>query len=346
LIFFCAAFAPLPAAAQDAGALRARHAALREQLAHNPFGRPLHVESTAAGGAHEGEIYAVLEHPYGTVAPALARPAQWCEILTLQVNVKRCSAANEEALTAFITRKARDSADGAHRAEFRFDHAAARADYVRVALSAAAGPVGTRDYRLVLEAVPLDSRRTFMHLSYAYTLGAIGRLAMDAYLAGAGREKLGFSVVERLPDRRAVYVDGERGVVERSAMRYYLAIEAYLGSLAVQPGKRLEARLRDWYAATTRYPQLREQVGADEYVRMKLNESRAALRPVDPLGDGGELASLGHPIEILVHHRAPPSTISCQCFFHLSCSSRTTAGSTNLSGSFCARSSTRRLAGT
>ena len=44
----------------------------------------------------------------------------------------------------------------------------------------------------------------------------MARLAMDAYLAGAGRDKRGFSV------------DGgdARGVVERSAMRYYLATEA------------------------------------------------------------------------------------------------------------------------
>ena len=60
-------------------------------------------------------------------------------------------------------------------------------------------------------------------------------MAMDAYLAGAGREKVGFSVVERLPDGRPVYVDGVRGVVERSAMRYYLAIESTVDVLPFRP---------------------------------------------------------------------------------------------------------------
>ena len=101
-----------------------------------------------------------------------------------------------------------------------------------------------------------------MHLSYAYTLGFTARLAMDAYLAGAGRDKRGFSVE-----------GGERGVVERSAMRHYLAIEAYLASLAAPPSERLETRLRNWYAAIARYPQLREPVGADEYVEMKRREA-------------------------------------------------------------------------
>ena len=44
-------------------------------------------------------------------------------------------------------------------------------------MSADEGPLGTRDYRLVLEAAPLDGGRTFLHLSYAYAYGTIARLA-------------------------------------------------------------------------------------------------------------------------------------------------------------------------
>src|SRR5687767_13549201 len=265
-LLLCAAFA---AQAQNSAALHARHAVLKEQLSNNAYGRPVHVESSINGGAHKGEIFAVIEKPYGLVAPALSRAANWCDILTLQVNVKRCTA-SDEALTALITRKARDSADNAHRVDFRFEPLKKGADYLHVELSAPTGPVGTRDYRIVLEAAPLDSKRTFIHLSYAYTLGTMARFAMDAYLAGAGRDKVGFSVVERQADGQPVYVDGVRGVVERAAMRYFLAVEAYLESLAEPPAQRLETRLRRWYSATTRYPQLREVVSADEYLQMKL----------------------------------------------------------------------------
>ena len=252
-VLLCVAFA---AHAQDAASLRARHAALKQQLADNPFGRALHVESDTAGNSHRGEIYAVLEHPYGVVAPALARAASWCDILNLQVNVKRCDASNEETLAAFITRKPRDAVDSAHRIDFGYELASTSADYLRVALGARSGPVGTRDYRIVLQAAPLDSRRTFMHMSYTYSLGTMARFAMDAYLAGAGRDKRGFSVD-----------GGERGVVERNAMRHYLAVEATLKS------KDLETRLRYWYAATARYPQLREALSVDEYLEMKRREA-------------------------------------------------------------------------
>ncbi len=260
---FFAALVSGTAQAQDAGALRARHAALKEQLASNPFGRPLHVESSVSGGTHKGEIYAVIEQPYRVVAPALARTAHWCDILTLQVNIKRCDAADEK-LAAFITRKARDPADGAHRVEFSYQVLGSSADYLQVALRAPSGPVGTRDYQIRLEAAPLDSRRTFIHLSYAYTLGTMARFAMDGYLAGAGRDKRGFSVE-----------GGERAVVERGAMRHYLAIEAHLDSLGAPAGQRLEKRLRGWYAAISRYPQLQERVGPDEYVEMKRKQAAA-----------------------------------------------------------------------
>jgi hypothetical protein len=258
-VLLCLALMPALAQAQDAAALRARHAALKEPLASNAFGRPVHVESSINGGAHKGEIFAVIDKPFGVVASALSRAANWCDILTLQVNVKRCKA-SDEALSALITRKARDSADNAHRVDFRFEPVKTGADYLHVELGAPTGPVGTRDYRIVLEAAPLDSKRSFIHLSYAYTLGTMARLAMDAYLAGSGRDKRGFSVDGGDP----------RGVVERSAMRYYLATEAYLES-----PQDLDARLRHWYAATVRYPQLRESVSADEYVEMKRREAAA-----------------------------------------------------------------------
>jgi hypothetical protein len=257
----------LPVHAQDAAGLRARHAALQADLARSPFGRPLHVESTVDGGTHKGDLHAVLEQPYAAVSAALTRPGHWCEILTLQVNVKRCQASNA-TLRAFVTRKPRDGVADAHQIDFRFDVPAKRVDYLHVTLNAPTGPMGTRDYEIRLEATPLDAKRTFLHLTYAYTLGAMARLAMETYLFGPGRDKTGFSIVERKPDGAPVYVDGVRGVVERSAMRYYLAIDASLPA-----GQALDARLTRWYSGIERYPQLRERVGREEYVEMKRREA-------------------------------------------------------------------------
>lgn len=259
------------AAAQDAGALRARHAALTDELTKNPFGRPLHVESREASGAQQGEIYAILDLPYREVAPALQDDNRWCGILILPPNVKRCE--SDGALALYVARKPQDPLEEAYRVELRYELAAATAEYLRVVLSAPTGPFGTKDYLIRLEAAPLDARRTFVHLSYSYGLGLAARLAMQGYFATSGRDKFGFTVVDRLPDGRPVYVDGARGLVERNAMRYYLAVEAYLQSLRMPPPERLETRLRDWYAAVEHYPQLDEDVGREEYLRMKRQEA-------------------------------------------------------------------------
>lgn len=277
-VALCAAVIAGPAEAQDANTLRARHAALREQLASNQFGRPLHVESSENSGEQVGEIYTTIEQPYSMVGPALQAMHHWCDIVILQVNVKHCEASSAGAadtLTVFIARKADDPLDKAYRVDFRYEVAAASADYLHVALRSPAGPLGTTNYRIRLEAAPLDARRTFVHISYSYALGMVARIAMHGYLVTSGRGKVGFSVVERLPDGRPVYVGGLRGVVERNAMRYYLSVEAYLGALGAFPPERQEKRLRDWWAAIERYPaQLHERLGRDEYLEMKRTELR------------------------------------------------------------------------
>ena len=97
---------------------------------------------------------------------------------------------------------------------------------------------------------------------------------MNGYLATVGSGKVGFSVIDRKPDGAAVLIDGVRGVVERNTMRYYLAIEAYLGSLAVPPADQLEKRLRDWFAATERFSLQLHELDEDEYLTMKRKEVR------------------------------------------------------------------------
>ena len=263
----CAAIPAVPVAAKDAEVLRARHATLRAELADNEFGRPLHVESSATSV----EVYATVGQPFGAVRPALRRMQHWCDILILPVNVKYCEtsgAGADDTLSIFIARKPADPLDEAYRVDFSYQIAAASNDYLHVVLSAPAGPFGTRDYRISLQAAPLDTRRTFLHMSYSSTPGVAARMAMRLYLATSGRDKVGFSVVDRRPDGRPVYVDGVRGVVERNTMRYYLAVEAYLGALNEPRGQHLEKRLRDWHAAIERHPQLRE-LERDEYLRLK-----------------------------------------------------------------------------
>jgi hypothetical protein len=263
------------AQAQDASALRAKHESLKAKLADNPFRQPLVLESAQSSGDLKGEVYAVVEQPFGVVGPALQGMEHWCELLILHLNVKNCSFAGKppaEVLSLVVGRKFDQPLDDGYKVDFAYAMPASSTDYLRVQMAAETGPLSTRNYRLALEAVPLDAKRSFIHMSYSYAYGTAARLAMQAYLSTAGREKVGFSVTGKTDDGKPIYIDGVRGVVERNTMRYYLAIEAYLGSLSAQPGEQQERRLRDWYASTERHSQQLHEMEREEYLTMKRRE--------------------------------------------------------------------------
>ena len=98
------------------------------------------------------------------------------------------------------------------------------------------------------------------------------RANIDAYLGTLGRDKVGFTVVGRLADGQPRHVGGMRGVVERNSMRYYLAIEAFLGARASPGQSRAEKSFRDWVAAIERYPRQLHDMEQGEYLAMKRKE--------------------------------------------------------------------------
>ena len=118
----------------------------------------------------------------------------------------------------------------------------------------------------------MTNARTFLHITYAYSFGLAGRLAMQGYLATLGRGKIGFTVTGKQPDGLPIYVQGVRGVVERNTMRYYLAIDAYLAGLNVPPKNQLEKRLLRWYQNTEQYHRQLHEIERNDYLTMKHKE--------------------------------------------------------------------------
>jgi hypothetical protein len=280
-----AAFAnPCNAQLVPADQLRAKHAELGNKLSNNQFRKPLYLDSSESPDGVTGSVYALIDHPFATTAAALNSPDDWCEILILHINTKYCRASMGDQgsiLNVSIGNKHHQPLNLAHRVGFVYRVAAQTPNYLQVTLHADQGPLGTRDYRIVFEAVAVDSGRTFIHVSYAYGFGTMGRLAMQAYLGTVGRSKVGFTVAGTQADGRPLHIGGMRGVVERNTMRYYLAIEAFLGALSTPPQARLEKRLRDWFAAAERYPRQLHEMERDEYLDMKRKEylrQQAGLR--------------------------------------------------------------------
>ena len=278
LVALLCAFAAFARAAAppdgDTKALKEKYQALQAELHDNAFGRPVHLDSKESSNEVMGDAYAVLAHPFAQVGPALAEPASWCDILMLPFNTKQCRVAREAGkpvLDVRIGRKNEDNAEQAYPVSFQYQVVGLSTELLQVKLAADEGPFRTRDYRIGLEAIPLPGDRTFLHLSYAYGFGMPGRLAMKAYLGTAGADKIGFTVTGKDAEGKPRYVGGMRGVIERNTIRYYLAIDAFLG--AINAGaQRNDKAARDWFAATERYARQLHEMDESQYLAMKKKE--------------------------------------------------------------------------
>jgi len=258
--------------ADPASTLRARYLGIQDALRDSAFGRPLQLESREFRSRLEGDVYALTAHDFASVAAQVSAPGSWCEILSLHLNVKRCSATPGSPVSrviAYVGRKRDEPLDAVYGFEFAHRADLATADYIRVVLEADTGPFGTRDHRIVLEATPAGPRTTFIHLSYSHAYGSVAALAMRAYLGTAGAAKVGFTVVGQQADGRPVLVGGLRGALERNTMRYFLALETCFDArAATERTATPERRFVEWFAATERYPQLHE-LSLDEYLDLK-----------------------------------------------------------------------------
>ena len=282
----------LPAfAAEAAGAdaLLAAYHDLRPKLEANVYGAPIYVASAEEDGLKRGEVHGVLAHPFAALAPALRAPREWCQIVLLHLNIKTCTHERRDGadwLTFYSGRKFYEPPEKAYALRYVFHVEPARADYLVVTLTADSGPLGTRDYRLVFEAIPLG-QQTFVHFRYAYRPSLVSSVATAGYLATLGSGKVGFTVTGRGRDGKPEYVGGVRGIVERNAMRYYLAIQAFLESLNAPEAQRTEQRFQRWFDLTERYPaQLHELERADylQYKRQELRQQLEHQQRLDTVG--------------------------------------------------------------
>ena len=271
--------APAPDSASEGGAtaLRAKYQSLQSALTNNPFKRKLALESTENPNKLAGDIYAVVDHPFDRVRDGLKTPGSWCEVLMLHLNTKHCAVQGGDMVTVALGRKFDQPLSEATPVKFKFQLAAATADYLDARLSADEGPMSTRNYRIELTGTPIEGGKSFIHLSYSYAYGTAARFAMSAYLATLGSDKVGFTSTGKDAEGKPQYIGGVRGVVERNTMRYYLAIDSFLDSPAASE---LDKRFAGWFDATEQYARQLHEVERADYLTMKRNEYRR-------LKDGG-----------------------------------------------------------
>jgi hypothetical protein len=244
-----------------------------------PADLPIQVISADREGVLEAKIYAVLPWDFASLAEILTSAENWCELVPVVFNVKACTlqeARNSTQLTFYVGRKFFEPPEKAYELKYDFSVKTLRDDYFHIALVAEEGPLGTRDYLLEVEAIRIADK-TFLSVGTSYRSSMFSRLATRGYLATLGRDKIGFTVVGGDADNPE-YIQGVRGIVERNAVRYYLALQVYLETRHLPPEGRFMAAAELWYDLTEQYhDQLYEMEKAD-YLDIKRRERIQQLR--------------------------------------------------------------------
>ncbi|MEJ8850862.1 hypothetical protein [Variovorax rhizosphaerae] len=280
-----AAGAAFQACAATAAEMRATYQQMRTELAASPLRRPMRLTSQETSSGLRGDVHAVVNQPLSSVVAAFGSAPPWCDALLLHLNNRDCKVSGEpgsEVITLSVVRKFDLPVDGAFQLPFSYRAVDRSADHLEVALTAAKGPLGTSNYRIVLEAIAVDPQRSFLHFSYRYDESAAARSGTKAYLATTGRNKIGFTVVGKLPNGEREFIRGSRGLVERNAMRYFLAVDSYLAAGGGKGGEaEAVAMQKTWFAATEKYPKQLHETDLDSYLAAKRSDTqrRAGAAP-------------------------------------------------------------------
>lgn len=269
-----------PGQAAGPASLMKDYDAARKDVQDSPFDAPLWVRSETSGHRLSADVYSELDYPFAALIDALGTPANWCRFIPLNLNVKSCVYEDSEEpvrLTVYVGRKYYEEPEDAYRMEYRYRVEERTPDYLRVALVADEGPLGTRDHGILAEVARLGET-SLVHVRSSYRSSWRSRFATSVYLSTLGSDKIGFSVVGSDDSGEPEFIKGVNGIVERNAMRYYFTLEAFLASLDEPANRRFEERIQTWFDLTERYARQLHELERDEYLEAKRRERGNQVR--------------------------------------------------------------------
>lgn len=251
-----------------------------EQLHRSSFGIPVVVESFEKDDKVHVDIYGILEYSFNDVVSMLNSPVNWRDIVFIHPNVKASSyreQAGSKLLTFYLGKKTYQPPKDTRQITCRYQIIEQLPSYLNIMLKADKGPFATKDHTMSFEALPLDRRKTFVHVSYVYSDSAALRLAARVYFATIGRDKVGFTVTGTDSNGKPEYIGGPRGALERSTVRYYFAILSFMNTLQYPEESRFYMRISKWHDLTSRYKRQLFDLDKNTYLELKTREQQNQL---------------------------------------------------------------------
>ncbi len=248
---------------------------IKPVLEKNAYGIPVYIHSTDENDTMTGVIYGVLHHPFDTVRAALSSAANWCKVAPQHLNIKACTYQTEKdfcQLRFYSGRKYYENPDDVYQLDYRFEIHEQSKDFIHVRLSSDDGPAGTSQYKLNIKIIPINTSSSFIYFSYSYQYNFITSIGMSTYLATLGSGKVGFSETGKDEQGKPIYIGGVRGIIERNAVRYYLAIQSYLDTRHIADEKQFNARINKWFDLTEKHHLQLYEMDKEDYLQYKQQE--------------------------------------------------------------------------
>jgi hypothetical protein len=270
--------------------LWAQYQEIRENLTDTAFDLPIFVRSKTQDDLLSTEVYGLVDQPFYALAEMLPDPTSWCEFIPLNFNIKSCTYQCQKGkvlLTFYAGRKFYQPPDKAFKLNYYFHVEDLNEKYFKALLKADKGPMGTRDYRIELEAMAVG-KEALIRIRSSYRPSLRSKIATMAYLKTLGRDKVGFTILQLNEEDKPVYVKGVKGIIERNAMRYYLAIKAYIDTRHLRSEERFEGLLNSWFNRTERYHAQLHEMDKEEYMQAKRLERKNQLKLQKGLGRAGK----------------------------------------------------------
>lgn len=265
LIFGILIASPKPAWCRENWPQSSIQQSLRSASLQSPF--PIAVVSEQQGELARVAISAVLPVPYPDIRTFAGDGNAWCEGFFTNIYVKACYKKSTQLSIYYANNSEYQPLPDAYRFDYRLRQQLATHQGLSLAFYADSGPLSSWDYRIRLEAEPHDEQHSRVRFVYQMRYGLIARSALFVYLKTLGSGKKGFS-----RDAQGEVIEGVRGILERNAMRYLLALSAYFQNS--QAGKPLATSLKLWHDYARVFQSELDEVPWQQYQALKLREYR------------------------------------------------------------------------
>jgi len=191
--------------------------------------------------------------------------SNWCHGFIANIYVKACYKKGDLVRIFYDNNDAYQELSSAFRFDYRIEGQSLDANELLISLVAESGPLGSKDYRLRIEAQATTDNQSNIRLVYQSRYGFVARSALFIYLKTLGSGKIGFS-----HEPNGQPVKGIRGILERNAMRYLLALCAYFANR--NPLKTLQDTLKNWHDYARVFNKELQEIDWIDYQKLKLQE--------------------------------------------------------------------------